>query len=168
MIKKILLAVLVALPMSVAAQKFGVVSAEEIFAAMPEVAEIQTKLGEASKQYEDEYAKLNEEMQKKFAEYQQLEQDASTPQSIKERRMQEIQDKSQKVDQFRNTAAQDLERLRASLMAPIQNKMNEAIKAVGTEGAFTFIFPQEPSLLLYTGTDVTDVTALVKTKLGLK
>lgn len=82
--------------------------------------------------------------------------------------MQEIQEKAQKVDQFRNTAAPDLERLRQSLMAPIQNKINDAVKTVGSEGAYTFIFPNEPSLLLYTGSEVTDVTAAVKTKLGLK
>lgn len=35
-------------------------------------------------------------------------------------------------------------------------------------GNFTFIFPNEQGFLLYTGTDVTDVTALVKTKLGIK
>lgn len=168
MLKKIVLAILVALPLSTFAQKFGVVDLEAVFSAMPESTAMQTQLTDTSKKYEEEFQKLTAEVEKLYTEFQTIQNDTNTPQSIKERRMQEIQDKSQKVDQFRNTAAQDLERLRASLMAPIQNKMNEAIKAVGTEGSFTFIFPQEPSLLLYTGTDVTDVTALVKTKLGLK
>lgn len=53
-------------------------------------------------------------------------------------------------------------------MLPIQQKLGEAVKAVGQEGNFTFIFPNEQGFLLYTGTDVTDVTALVKTKLGIK
>ena len=53
-------------------------------------------------------------------------------------------------------------------MAPIQQKINDAVKAVGQEGNFTFIFPNEQGLLLYTGTDVVNVTALVKTKLGIK
>ena len=72
--------------------------------------------------------------------------------------MQEIQDKGQKVEQFRQQATQDLQRQNEQLMAPILQKITEAIKSVGQEGSFTFIFPNEPSLLLYQGTDVTDVT----------
>ena len=53
-------------------------------------------------------------------------------------------------------------------MAPIQQKINEAVKAVGQEGNYTFIFPHEEALLLYTGSDVTDVTNAVKAKLGIK
>lgn len=166
MIKKFLLAVLVALPFSAAAQKFGVVSAEEIFAAMPEVTEIQTKLGEASKQYEDEYQKLNDEMQKKFAEYQKLDQDASTPQSIKERRMQEIQDMDKKTQQFLQTAQQDLQRQQQQLMQPVQEKLINAIKAVGAEQNLLMVFPAE--VPAYVSTDVVDITSLVKTKLGIK
>lgn len=87
---------------------------------------------------------------------------------IKERRLSELQERDQKVQQFRNTATQDLARLQEQLMLPIQQKLGEAVKAVGQEGNFTFIFPNEQGFLLYTGTDVTDVTALVKTKLGIK
>ena len=61
MIKKILLAIAVAFPMCLSAQaKFGTVNAEEIITAMPEFTEAQNKVAEASKQYEDEYKKLNE------------------------------------------------------------------------------------------------------------
>lgn len=168
MFKKIVLAILVALPLSTFAQKFGVVDLEAVFTAMPESTAMQTQLTDTSKKYEEEFQKLQEEVNKLYADFQSIQNDASTPESIKERRMQEIQEKAQKVEQFRNTAAQDLERLRQSLMAPIQNKINDAVKTVGSEGAYTFIFPNEPSLLLYTGTEVTDVTAAVKTKLGLK
>lgn len=166
MFKKLFLAVLVALPMSVAAQKFGVVSADEIFAAMPEATEIQTKLAEASKQYEDEYAKLNDEMQKKFAEFQQLDQDASTPQSIKERRMQEIQDMDKKAQQFLQTAQQDLQRQQQQLLQPVQEKVLNAIKSVGAAQNLIMVFPNE--VPLYVSTDVVDITPLVKTHLGIK
>lgn len=81
MIKKIFLAVAVAFSIGFAAQaqKFATVSADEIMAAMPEMTEIQKKVEEASKQYESEYSKLKEEFDKKFAEYQELEKDATTP-----------------------------------------------------------------------------------------
>lgn len=168
MIKRLLIAVLVALPFSALAQKFGVVDIDVVFQAMPESTEAQNQLTEASKKYEDEFAKLREELDKLYADFQNLSKDPSTPDAIKERRLNELQEKDQKVQQFRNTASQDLARLQEQLMAPIQQKLSEAVKAVGQEGNYTFIFPNEQGLLLYTGTDVTDVTPAVKTKLGIK
>ena len=52
------------------------------------------------------------------------------------------------------------------LMAPIQQKIQTAIQAVGTENGFTFIFPDV--VPVYTGATVVDVTPMVKAKLGVK
>lgn len=166
MIKKILFAIMIALPMCVAAQvpKFGIVNSATVFDAMPEKAAAQTQLETASKTYEAEFKKLTEELDKKYAEYQSLE--ASTPESIKQRREQEMQELNTKIQQFRATAQQDLQRQQEQLMAPIEEKIQTAIKAVGAENSFTFIFPD--MIPLYTGSDVQDVTPLVKAKLGLK
>ena len=168
MLKKIIFALALVLPMSLFAQKFGTVNTETILSAMPETTAAQEQLTEASKKYETEMQKLQEELQKLYVDFQTISEDASTPQSIKDRRLQEIQEKGQKADQFRATAEQDLRRQNEQLMAPILQKITEAIKSVGTEGSFTFIFPYDPGLILYQGTDVVDVTPLVKTKLGLK
>lgn len=168
MFKKILLALAVVLPMTAAAQKFGTVRIDEVVSAMPETTEMQTTLSEASKKYETEFQKLQEEVDRLYTEFQNMQNDTNTPDAIKERRMQEIQDKSNKMQQFYQTANQDLQRQREQLMAPILSKVNDAIKAVGQEGSYTFIFSEEPALLLYQGTDVVDLTAPVKTKLGLK
>lgn len=168
MIKKFLLGLLMALPLCAMAQapKFGVVDVEAILPNMAEFSEAQTKLAAASKTYEDEYAKINEELQKKYAEYQELDKDPSTLNSIKERRMQDIQELDKKAQQFAQTAQQDLQRQQAQLMQPIQEKMMGAIKAVGAENGFTMIFPEGAAA--YTSTDVIDVTPMVKTKLGVK
>ncbi len=168
MFKRIFLAIAVVLPMSVFAQKFGVVDLETVFQAMPESTTMRTQLEESSKKYENEFQQLREELDKLVAEFQTLSQDPNTPQSITERRLNDIQERQQKVEQFRATAQQDLNRLQEQLMAPIQQKISEAVKAVGAEGQYTFIFPNDQGLLLYQGADVVDVTAAVKTKLNLK
>lgn len=168
MVKKLILALLVALPLSAAAQKFGTVDIDQVLQVMPEVADMQRQITEASQKYEAEFQKLVEEVNKLYTEFQSIADDPATPQTIKERRMQEIQDRQQKVEQFRNTATQDLQRQQEQLMGPIQARLTDAIKAVGQEGGFTFIFPNDPSLVLYQGTDVVDVTATVKAKLGIK
>jgi len=168
MFKKILLAVAVALPMCAAAQtpKFGTVEFETVFQAMPETTAARTQIEEASKKYEDEFAKLQEEFNKKYTELQTLEKDSTTPQSIKERRMQELTELNEKVQQFRQTATQDLQRQQQTLMAPIQERIITAIKAVGQENNFTFILTTE--IPAYVGTDVVDVTPMVKAKLGIQ
>ena len=167
MLKKLLLALLVALPISAAAQKFGTFNFDEVITAMPEITEMQQQLTDASQKYEAEFQKLQDELNKLYTDYQAIQNDPTTPESIKERRLQEIQDRAQKVEQFRQTATQDLQRLQEQLLAPIQQRVNDAVKAVGQEGGFTFIFPLEPSLILYSGADVVDVTPLVKAKLGI-
>ncbi|MDE6120174.1 MAG: OmpH family outer membrane protein [Muribaculaceae bacterium] len=167
MLKKLLLALVVALPCSAMAQKFGVVDSEAIITTMPEFNAMQTQIQETSKRYEDELQKLYDEANKLVADFQTIQNDANTPDPIKERKMQEIQERSQKIEQFRQTASQDIQRQQEQLIAPIQQKFTEAVQSVGAEGSFTFIFPSEPSLLLYSGSDVVDVTPLVRKKLGL-
>ena len=166
MFKKVIitLAFAFALPVLAMAQKFGSVDVNAIFSAMPETKAAQTQLAEASKKYEEEFKKLQEEFDKKFQEYQALGTDA--PASIKERREQELQEYNEKIQQFRQTASQDLEKQNQTLLAPIESKINEAIKAVGQEGGFTFIL--QNGMALYEGKDVVDVTPAVKTKLGIK
>lgn len=167
MIKKILMALVVAMPLCAWAQspKFGVVDAQAVLQDMPELKEVEAKIGEASKTYETEYAKINEELQKKYTEYQELEKDPTALQQIKERRLSEMQELTQKSEQFAQTAHQDLQRQQAQLMQPIQQKLMDAIKAVGTEQGYTMIFPE--GMAAFTSTQVTDVTPAVRTKLGL-
>lgn len=165
MLKKFVAGLIIALPMCVSAQKFGTVNSQEILPQMPEYTEAEAKLGESSKKYEAEFAKLREEQDKKMAEFQTIYEDPTTPQSIKERRMQEMQELEQKVQQFMQTAQQDLQRQQAQLIQPIQEKLLTAIQAIGQEQNFTLIFPVEAAV--YQGPDVVDVTPLVKAKLGL-
>lgn len=165
MIKKFLAAIIIALPLCASAQKFGTIDSQSILPQMPEYTEADAKLAEASKKYEAEFAKLREEQDKKMAEFQSVYEDPTVPQSIKDRRIQEMQELEQKVQQFTQTAQQDLQRQQMQLLQPIQEKLLKAIQAVGQENNFTFIFPIEATL--YQGTDVIDVTPLVKAKLGL-
>lgn len=168
MIKKFLLAICVAIPAVICAQtaKFGTVDVEAIIPNMPEYAQANAHLQEATNKYESEYKTLQDEMNKKMAEFQQLSNDANTPQAIKDRRVQEIQELDERAKQFLATARQHLESQNAQLMQPIQEKMINAIKQVGAENGFTMIFPVGAAI--YESTDVVDVTPLVKAKLGIQ
>ena len=87
MFKKIVLAILVALPLSTFAQKFGVVDLEAVFTAMPESTAMQTQLTDTSKKYEEEFQKLQEEVNKLYADYQAIQNDERSYQSCRHRRI---------------------------------------------------------------------------------
>lgn len=162
MIKKLLLAIMIALPSMAFAQKFGIVNTASIMQDLQEVKDAQAQLESSSKKYDDEFKNLQTEMQKKYEEYQAAEKDKS-PQAILDRRMSELQELDAKIQQFRQTAAQDLQRQQEQLLAPIQQKVINAINSVGAEGNYTFIF--ENNVPVYVGGTVVDVTTAVKGKL---
>lgn len=165
MLKKLLLAAALVVPMCLSAQsKFGYVSSTEILNLMPEKATAEKSIQDVAKKYQDEYKALQDEFSKKYGEYQALAQD--TPASIKERREQELQELQTKIQNFMQVADQDIQRQQQILWAPIYEKMQTAIQAVGAENGFTFIF--DSSTFLYRGADAVDVTPMVKAKLNLK
>ena len=86
----------------------------------------------------------------------------------KDRHNQELQDDYVKIQNFQQTAAQDLQRQQDTLLAPITQKLQNAIQAVGAEGGYTFIFDQAAGSIIYTGANAEDVSAKVKAKLGIK
>ena len=169
MLKKLLLAAFVVAPMCLAAQvKMGYVNPMEIFNVMPEKATAENTLKTASEKYETEFKNLQTAFQKKAEDYDKADKDATTPQAIKDRHMQELQEDYQKIQNFQQTAAQDLQRQQETLLAPITQKIQNAIQAVGAEGGYTFIFDQAAGAIIYTGNNAEDVSAKVKAKLGIK
>ena len=164
MIKKILLALIIAMPAMAFAQKFGTINTDSLLAQLPQVQAAQAQIESASQRYEAEFQKLKAELDKKYAEFQKL--DSNEPRVIHERRLQEIRELDQKINQFRKTATDDLKRQETELMAPIYEEVNAAIKSVGIDGDFIIIFENAPTV--YTRADVVDVTPLVKAKLGIQ
>lgn len=168
MIKKVLLAIALICPMLVSAQtlKVGLVNFGEILQAMPETTAAQTQLQEVSAKYDAEYKKLAEEMNRLVEEYQKMP-ETELP-AIKERKTRELNDYSQKMQQFEQTAMADLQKMEQDLMAPIQQKIVQAVESVGKESGYSLIEMYNPQLTLFYADPVKDITPEVKAKLGLK
>ena len=167
MLKKIALLLLLIAPMSVFAQKFGHVKFAEILTVMPEYTKAQTDIQAQQKQYEDEMKRASDELTKKFTEYQQ--EQANLPKNIQERRQKELQELNEKGMQFQADAQQQLQKAYAEMMEPIYKKIDDAIKAVGQEGGYVYIFDLNRTDIPFVNESLsTDVTTAVKGKLGLK
>ena len=167
MLKKFALFLMLVLPMSVFAQKFGHIKTQEILIAMPEYTKAQTDIQTLQKQYDDDMKRVADELQKKFAAYQQ--EQANLPKNIQERRQKELQELNEKGMQMQQDAQQELERAWMSMLEPIAKKMDEAIKAVGQEGGYVYIFDLNNTNIPFVNETLsTDVTDAVKAKLGIK
>ena len=145
--------------------KFGHVNTQEIIQAMPEFTKAQNEIKALQEQYEADLKSMNDEFQKKLEDYQKN--GSTLPDNIKQRREQELQDMDPKIRQSYQDNQQALQKASSEKMQVIQTKVLDAIKAVGQAGGFTYI--AEMGTMPYISTTLsTDVTAQVKTKLGLK
>ena len=166
MLKKIVLLLMLVLPMSVFAQKFGHIKTQEILTVMPEYTKAQTDIQTMQKQYEDEMKRLQDEINKKFAAYQQ--EQANLPKNIQERRQKELQELNERGMQMGQDAQQQLQQSWMQMLEPIAKKIDDAIKAVGQEGGYIYIFDLNATQIPFINeAHSTDVTAAVKAKLGL-
>ena len=167
MLKKIALILLLIAPMSVFAQKFGHVKVQEIINVMPDFTKAQTDIKAMEKQYMDEIQRATDDLNKKYAAFQ--EEQANLPQNIKDRRMKELQELNEKGMQFQQDAQQQLNQSWMQKLEPLAKKVDDAIKAVGQEGGYVYIFDLTSTNIPFVSETLsTDVTGAVKAKLGLQ
>ncbi len=166
MMKKLLFMLMMLAPMAAFAQKFGHVNSQEIIQAMPEFTKARTDIEALAKQYDADLKSMQEEIQKK-AESLEKEQ-ANLPANIKQRREQELQEMYQKYQQSAQDNQQALAKEQSEKMQAITAKVLEAIKSVGQAGGYVYIMDISGGIPYISTTLSTDVTAQVKTKLGLK
>ena len=162
--KKIIIAVMLALPMLASAQKFGHINTQELFAQMPEVNQIKLKMDTIQNQYEMQLASMNEEIQRKAQDYQA--QEATMPDAVKQIRQQELQEMQQRIQLFYQTAEQDIQKKQQELLLPVHEKMTKAIQKVGEREGYTYIF--DSAAMVHIGADAIDATPAVKKELGIK
>ena len=148
-------------PMSLFAQKFGKVNTETIIQSLPEVAKAKGELEAQSKVYENDLKAMNDELQRKAAEYDKNQ--ATMNATAKAQKEQELQTLNQKLQQTYQDNQQALQKKQQELMQPIFTKVRNAINAVGTAGGYTYIF--EEGAAVFTGAAVKDVTSEVQAKL---
>ena len=162
--KKIILMLALALPMLASAQKLGHINSQELLASMPELKDMQAKLDTLAGQYEVQFANMQEEFNKKVAEFQQ--QQSTMTAGVREFRQQEIAEMEQRIYIFRETAQKDIQSKQQEFLMPIQKRMLEAIQKVGAEQGCTYVM--DAMAMLYIAPDALDIMPLVKKELGIK
>ena len=144
--KKTILAMLLALPMTMFAQKIGHVNFETVIQGMSEYTAAQTEFQNLQKQ-------LSEEMQRKQTEFQ-------TKSEAYEK------EKATLSETLRTYREQELQKVQQTKMGELQEKVLKAVQEVGAAGGFAYILPANG--VAYVGTSAIDITDQVKAKVGAK
>ena len=146
--------------------KFGHVNTQEIIQAMPEYTTARTEIDKLQEQYEADLKSMQDELQKKAEAFDK--EQATLPDNIKQRRQTELQEMYQKIQQSYQDNQQALQKASQEKMQAITTKVLDAIKSVGQAGGYVYIMETGAGIPYISTTLSTDVTAQVKTKLGLK
>lgn len=149
-----------------AQNRFGNIDMARLYAVMPESQQVELELSQLQAAYDNEIQKMGEDYQLKVSSFVAVQQ--SLDQNIAEARAQEIEQLQQRIQQFREKAAQTLREQRQAKTSGIVEKVSQAIQAVGKKYGYTYIFDLKQSGILYFSPEqCDDVLPLVKAELGL-
>ena len=145
--------------------KFAHINSQQLIEMMPESDSAQKMMQAFEKDLTDQMEQLQVEFNKKYQDYVQKRESLSP--ALRETREKELQDLGQRFQEYQAAAQKDIRDLQAKLMQPILEKAHNAIKKVGEEKGFVYVFDTSTGVLLYQSAKSTDILPLVKKELGI-
>ena len=167
--KLLLLATLSLLALPVQAQKYACVNTQYIMTNMPEYNQALNKVAK----YVEEWRKELEAKQAEVDELRQQYQQESylLPENLKQRRQDEIRTKDaelRSLQQQRFAPGGDLDQRRQELLAPVQDRVYNAIERVAREKNYAFVFDKAASSTVLYVSEKYDISNQVLEMLGVK
>jgi len=167
MMKRMILAVgILSMAFALHAQKFGHVTSELLLQSMPEYDSAQTKLQELQQHYELEIERIQVEINKKIEEFNQGE--ATMSDLIKEAKASEVQELQMRLQNYSQTAQQDLQQQSMIVIQPVMDKARGVIDEVAKEHGLIYVFDLSQGNPIYISEESLDMMPLVKAKLGVQ
>jgi outer membrane protein len=147
--------------------KFGHINSDELIQTMPEYDSATVKLEKFRKELVNALELMGVELNNKNEAYQKESKNLSD--IVKQTKEQELVDMQKRIQDFQNNAQTQLQNKQTEVFQPIYAKVDKAIKDVGKENGFLYVFDVAKGALLYFDESKSvNVMPLVKTKLGLK
>ncbi len=148
--------------------KIGYTNVELLMDLMPEMEQIGADIQDYQAQLQTNIQTKAADFQKKVQAYQQAAQ--TMTEEARGSKEQELQKQQQDLQKYEQDAQVSYQRKLQELLAPIQEKVFNAINAVAAENNYTHVFSEAAAnspILLYTK-DEDKFTELVLTKLGIE
>lgn len=148
--------------------KFGHINSDELIQSMPDYDSTIVKLEKLRKELINYLEIMSVELNAKYDAYNKDSKNLSN--IVKQTKEQELSDMNRRIQEFQSTAQTQLQEKQAELFQPVYAKVEKAIKDVGKENDYLYIFDSSPggSLVFFDKAKSTDVTTLVKAKLKMK
>ena len=164
-LKSLFVALLMALPMTFtyAQSKVAHIDTQKLIGEMPEVIAAQKQLEQLEKTYTSEIENTYKEFQTKAQSYSA---DAANQTDVtNQARQKELETMQQNINQYRETAAQDLQKKQVEMMRPLYDKARAAIEKVAAAQGFDYVLDASAggSVIMAKGKDL---MAGVKAELG--
>jgi outer membrane protein len=147
--------------------KFGHLNRNELIQAMPEFDSARVTLEKLNTELSNAAELLQVEFNNKYQTY--LKESETLTELVRQTKEQELQDYQRRLTDFQTNAQTQLQEKQVTLFTPITEKADKAIKDVGKENGFIYIFDISGGQVAYFDeAKSTNVIQLAKTKLGLK
>ncbi len=147
--------------------KFGHINTDELIRSMPDYDTAMAKLQKLQKELVNYLEVMQVELNNKIEQYNKESKGLSD--LVRQAKEQEIAEMNRKVQDFQLQAQNQLQEEQTNLTKPIFDKVDKAIKDVGKEGGFLYIFDvSNRGVLYFDEVKSVNVLPLVKAKLGLK
>jgi outer membrane protein len=148
--------------------KFGHINSDELIQALPEFDSARVELEKFQKELVNALELMSVELNNKNDAY--IKESKNLTDLVKQTKEQELVDMNRRMQEFQTNAQTQLDEKRVELFQPVYAKVDKAIKDVGKENGFVYVFnvSQGASLLYFDETKSTNIMALAKAKLGLK
>jgi len=144
-----------------AQSKIAHINTQELIAAMPEAKAAQTEIETLGKTYQTDIQASITEYQNTVKQYE-AEATTKTDEENQKRGL-ELQEKQQRIQQFRSDAQQDIAKKEAELFKPIQEKAMAAINTVAKEKGYQYVLDRATLIVA----DGDDILVDVKKNLGI-
>ena len=141
------------------------VNTTDLLSAFPAKEEATQKLVALSENYKKELELMQNDYNKKYSDY--ITYQGSLAENIKLRRMQELTELENKMQQFMQLAQKDIEQQEKALLEPLKKQISDAIRQVGVEHNFTVIYDLANPGIAFVNPVAVDANPLVKAKLGI-
>ena len=168
-----LLTILVLLVLAVfpvaAQQKYACVNTDYVLRSLPDYANAQKRLDKYVDDWQKELAEKQSEIETLRAEYEQ--ESYLLPDNLKKRRQEEIKSKEQELralQQQRFGTGGDLDKKRAELLKPVQDRVYAAIERIAQEKNYGFVFDKAGSPAVLFANKKFDISDDVLESLGYK
>lgn len=145
--------------------KIGHVNYPEIIMKMPEMDSIQKVLNREAEEIENVYNELINEHEKNVQKYEN--EQGIYSEFVKNTKEKELIEAAGKIQEFRQSASEQLEKRNLELIQPIHSKINGVIEQIARKNNYTYIFDINSGKIIYHSENSLNLNSIVLSELNV-